>query len=253
MAKRKLTALQKRQQKEQQKQVSNPSRASIKRQQRATAKNNVRRDARAQQRQIQKYHEDLHRKISRANARLLRLERSGIVNSAFVITTNALGRNRFTLPRNASEGARRRLEIMVDRFLNDETSTIKGAMKDIEERRSLFNETISAYVRPIAPDVIEKMYYGFGDIDMKSLVTEYLYEEIMAVFSELEDMGIKPTTSNIGVGIESGIDTVVSDELKARGVKPENTDFDFLIDIAKDYGFEAALRQYEFEGNELEL
>lgn len=263
MAKRRLTALQKRQQKEKARSPKKLTRAEIKRQQRSAKQEREREYRRSQQRAQNenlnrkkaavKARDELHRKIARANGRLLRLERAGIYNTVYTITTNTLGAARFALGRAATEQERKRIELMVDVFLSDETSTVRGALKDIERKRKQFGDTLNHYIGDISPDVIERTYYSFGDIDVKSLVNDYLYEEIVAVFNDLEDMGIKPTTSNLARGIDNGVDTVIVEELEALGVGGDDfiPDWDDLITTAKKSGFSQALKEYKREVKEV--
>lgn len=250
---KKLTAKQKRQRKLEAQQPKSKSRAQLKREQRLAAqkarrKAVVTRNKAVKERtenKVKAIRDELHRKISRANARLLRLERAGITVPSYTITLNTLGRDRFTLRRGASKEERERIEIMVNRFLADETTTIRGAEREIKRQREEFTQNLrTAFVGEIAPDVIEKMYYGWGDIDVKALAREYLYEEINAMFHDIEDIGLTPTDSNLARGIDDGLEMVVRDELRARGVKGN---LDLLVDIAINNGFDFALRQYEYE------
>lgn len=192
--------------------------------------------------------------VAKANKRIARLEKEGLEPNILSFVKSTLG-ERIHIPRGKAltEQVFNKIKAITERFLNAATSRLKAAREGEKKHREAFHEKIvRAFEGEIDRDLEGRLYYAIGDIDIKSLLNNYKYEEVLFAMQELNDIGITPTTSIIDKTLQTNISYVVEDELNARGIPTDGATLRDYVDIALQYGIEEAERQFcEDEGEEL--
>lgn len=194
--------------------------------------------------------------VSRANKRITALERAGLNPATLVYLQNALGDTRIHIPRGKklTQQVYFKLKALTEHFLGTKTSLVKGAREAETEHRKKFHERVKrAFSGEVAKDVEDKLFSAIGDIDIKRLLENYVYEEVLTAMQDLRDVGISPTEDLIDRALQNNIEYVVADELAARGVPTDGSTLTDYVQLAIDRGIDFAVEQYQInETDELQ-
>lgn len=144
--------------------------------------------------------------IQKANTRLRRLEQTGLSEQSNVynITVNALGRNRFVVPKSKSEESQAR--VILYNFLRSKETTVTGARKAYAKKRVEFETFLRSTVAQINEDVINFVEPWYMDYELKKLANQYAPSDmIIEMYDNLVDVGIDPTARNVERGLKMGL------------------------------------------------
>lgn len=191
--------------------------------------------------------DELRRKVKTVNQRIARLEKAGLDNTVLTNFQNTIGK-RVKIKRNPTLEDVIRLEMIVDKFLSMKSSTVKGAREGERIRRERFGNLVFTTLGETDRDLIDILYQYMGDLDLRSLMRDYIYKEVVNAARELIKYDIEPTKNRVESNIEKGIDFVVKEVLKENGVTDTKYNYlDFYVGIALDYGINAAIEQYKYD------
>lgn len=193
--------------------------------------------------------------VAKANKRIARLEKEGLEPSILTFIKGVFG-DRIRIPRGKAltEQVYNKIKAVTERFLKAGTSKVKAAREGEKKHREAFHEKIlRAFEGEINEDIEANLYYAVGDIDIKSLLNNYKYEEIVFAMQQLNDVGLQPHTDIIDDVLQNNIGFVVEEELNKRGIPTDGTTLRDYVDIAIQYGIDEAERQYrEDSGDEVD-
>lgn len=190
--------------------------------------------------------------VAKANKRIARLEQEGLEPSVLSFVKSALG-DRIHIPRGKAltEQAYNKIKAITERFLNTKSSKLKTAREGERKHREAFAEQVRrALGSDTKQDIIDRLYYALGDVDMKSLLDNYVYGEIISAAEQLDNVGIEIQKNLIEDVIEHNISYVIENELNALGIPTDGTTLRDYVDIALQYGFNEAVRQYREDETE---
>lgn len=190
--------------------------------------------------------------IQRANVRLRRLEQAGLSaqNDLYNITVNALGHNRFRVPKNKDDEAQ--LRVVLSNFLRGK-STVSQARASFEQKRIAFEEFLRETVSGLNSSVIDNLVPWYMDYDIKKLAEKFGSDPVEEMYNEIRDSGITPTESNVERGLKMGLTVVFEYEIQqlpeykqalALGI---SLDLDILVDVMYSQGLSGVLAQIEFD------
>lgn len=183
------------------------------------------------------------RDVARANRRIARLEAEKLEPPVLSFVKSALG-SRIHIPRNLTEFDYKKISAIVERFLAVKESRLPAARAREKYRREQFRRKIvSAFGSEISSSAEDYLYYALGDINIKSLLSEYVYEEVVYAMGQLANARIRPTTDLVRSVLEQNIYYVVQDVLEQRGVDINSTLRDY-VRIAIERGVDAAEQMY---------
>lgn len=192
--------------------------------------------------------------VAKANKRIKRLEAAGLEPKILTYVKGFLdGENRFRIPRKLNQLDYNNIKNVVERFLGVHESKVRFARKADERKRQNFHKKISnAFGDTLSQSAERVLYDSIGDIDIKSLLRNYTYEEILITLQQLENAQLPSTKDFISQVLQRNIDEVVEDYLKGQGVL-QGTDVPFeklnnmyyYVQLAKAEGVQEAVNEYE--------
>lgn len=184
--------------------------------------------------------DELRKQITRANSRLRRLEQAGLINEIYTLTTNTLGKPRFTIPKSAEEF--RKTKLILNKFLGAKTSTVKTARTVSTKNKKDFAEFLKrANQGKLSDSAINVVSARMGDLDLSELIKSYIYNEIIDAVVELENSGIEATSNNVNRALSADIDSVIEDDLARRGVDVPPEIMGIAVSVARENGIDDAI------------
>ena len=189
---------------------------------------------------------DLYRKVQEANKRIKQLERAGVTPAPLVMLRNTLGENLVSLSKNTPFGRIQQIEQVVEKFVKSKWTTVEGAAEIDRERRKNFEKLVRETIGNISRQSMSVLYGYMGDMDIRELLSEYIYDEVMLAAREIDEIGGNVTKSNVKMAIDLGIDYYIEYEIQQRGYNLDNIDNQFIdrdvvIDVARSQGINSAI------------
>ena len=189
---------------------------------------------------------DLYRKTQEANKRIKQLERAGINPPQLQLLKNALGTETVELTRRTPFGRIQQIEQVVEKFVKSKWTTVAGAAEIDRERRKNFEKLVRETIGNISRQSMSVLYGYMGDMDIRELLSEYIYDEVMLAAREIDEIGGNVTKSNVKMAIDLGIDYYIEYEIQQRGYNLDNIDNQFIdrdvvIDVARSQGINSAI------------
>ena len=193
---------------------------------------------------------DLYRKTQEANKRIKQLERAGLNPPQLQLFKNALGADTVELTRKTPFGRIQQLEMIVSKFVGSKWTTVSGAQEVEQNRRKNFEKLTRELIGQISQQTMDTLYNYVGDMDIRQLIDEYVYEEVMLAAHEISDIGGNVTKSNVKMAIDRGLDYYIEYELSERGYNLDMIDNpyfdkDTIIDVARAQGINSAIAFWE--------
>ena len=189
---------------------------------------------------------DLYRKTQEANKRIKQLERAGLNPPQLQLFKNALGAETVELTRKTPFGRIQQLETIVSKFVGSKWTTVSGAQEVEQNRRKNFEKLVRETIGNISSQSMSVLYGYMGDMDIRELLSEYIYDEVMLAAREIDEIGGNVTKSNVKMAIDRGIDYYIEYEIQQRGYNLDDIDNQFIdrdvvIDVARSQGINSAI------------
>lgn len=189
---------------------------------------------------------DLYRKVQEANKRIKQLERAGVTPAPLEMLRNALGEKTVNISRKTPFGRIQQIEQVVDKFVKSKWTTVEGAAEIDRERRKNFEKLVRETIGNISRQSMSVLYGYMGDMNIRELLSEYIYDEVMLAAREIDEIGGNVTKSNVKMAIDRGIDYYIEYEMQQRGYNLDDIDNQFIdrdvvIDVARSQGINSAI------------
>ncbi len=193
--------------------------------------------------------------VAKANRRIAQLERAGYEPKMLTFIYSAIDARQFpNISQLTTKHDFTNMYNLVRAFNKNKGTTVRGAIKEEQERYRHFVESLEQIVGEKLPADVERALYPYmAGIDWRELRKSYEYEEIKLMMYELLTVGIAPTNDYVKMGLDDGIRVAIEHYLSEY--IPSNVliaatnfdvrDFDFYVQFAINNGIGAAINEYQ--------
>ncbi len=193
--------------------------------------------------------------VTKANRRISALRNAGYEPKMLTFILSAIDAYEFpTISKINTQHDFINMYNLVRVFNKSKTTTVRGAIREEQERYKNFVDTLEKTLGYAVPDDISRaLYPHMAGMDWADLRRRYDYEEIKTMMYELHVVGVAPTNFYVKLGLDEGIHVALGYYLQDyiprdvlfSGINYEIRDFDFYINFALKNGVNAAIGEYQ--------